>query len=56
MGFTATGDLPEFLFAPLKAGENATMRVFAHYRTEGDRVAHLKSAIWPPGVGVTAAG
>ena len=56
MDFTATRDRPDFLFTPLKAGETATVKVFAHYRTEGGKVAHLKTAIWPAGVGVTAAG
>ena len=53
MDFTATRDRPDFHFGPVKAGETLTIKVFAHYRTEGGRVAHLKTALWPPGVGVT---
>ena len=54
--FTATRDRPDFHFGPVKAGETLTIKVFAHYRTEGGKVAHLKTALWKPGVGVTKAG
>ena len=53
MDFTAERDRPDFHFGALKQGETLTVKVFAHYRTEGDKVAHLKTAIWPRGVGVT---
>ena len=56
MDFTALRDRPDSHFGPLKAGQTVTLKVFAHYRTEGGKVAHLKTATWPPGVGVTTAG
>jgi ketosteroid isomerase-like protein len=53
MDFTATRDKPDFLFAPLKAGETVTVKFFAHYKTRGGKVERLHTSTWPPGVGVT---
>jgi len=56
MDFTAARDRPDFQFGALKAGETVTVKVFALYRIEAGKVAHLKTATWAPGVGVTRAG
>ena len=54
MDFTATRDRPDFQFGALKTGETLTVKFFALYRTEGGKVAYLKTATWPTGVGVSA--
>lgn len=56
MDFTATRDRPDFQFGPLKTGETLTVKFFAHYRTRDGKVAYLKTATWPTGVGVTKPG
>ncbi len=56
MDFTATRDMPGFQFGALKTGETLTVKFFAHYLTRDGKVAYLKTATWPPGVGVTPAG
>jgi ketosteroid isomerase-like protein len=47
MDFRATRDRPDFVFGPLKQGEYLTVKFFAFYRTEGGKVAHLKTMTWP---------
>jgi len=56
MDFTATRDRPDFQFAALKTGETVTVKFFAHYTTRDGKVAYLKTATWPPGVGVSKPG
>ena len=56
MDFTATEDRPAFTFGALRKGEAVTVKFFAHYQTREGRVAYLKTATWPPNVGVTPAG
>ena len=56
MDFTATRDRPDFQFGALKTGEYLTVKFFAFYRTEGGKVAYLKTATWPTGVGVSSPG
>ena len=53
MDFTATRDRPDFTFGALKAGETLTVKFFAFYTLSNGRVASLKTATWPAGVGVT---
>ncbi|MEI9963528.1 MAG: nuclear transport factor 2 family protein [Caulobacteraceae bacterium] len=53
MDFTATEDRPAFTFGPLKTGETVTVKFFAFYTTRDGKVAYLKTATWPPGVGVS---
>jgi hypothetical protein len=56
MDFTATRDRPDFTFGALKTGETVTVKFFAFYTTRDGKVAYLKTATWPPGVGVTPPG
>ena len=53
MDFHATRDKPDYVFGALKQGEVVTVKFFAFYRTEGGKVAHLKTMTWPPGVRVS---
>lgn len=53
MDFQATRDRPDFLFGPLKEGELLTVKFFALYLLRDGKVAHLKAAKWPTGVGVS---
>ena len=54
MDFTATRDRPDFTFGALKKGETLTVKFFAFYTLKDGKIAVLKTATWPPGVGVTA--
>jgi ketosteroid isomerase-like protein len=53
MDFTATRDMPDYVFGPLKAGESHTVKFFVQYRTRDGKVAHLKAMTWPPNQGVS---
>ena len=53
MDFTATRDLPDYTFGPLKQGQSHTVKFFVQYRTEGGKVAYLKAMTWPPNEGVS---
>jgi hypothetical protein len=48
--FTPSIDRPDFLLAPLKAGQPLKMRFFASYRIRGNQIAHLTLGWWPPGL------
>lgn len=53
MDFHATRDRPDFVFGALRKGEFLTVKFFVLYRLRDGKVAHLKSATWPPNLGVT---
>ena len=54
MDFTATRDRADFPFGALRTGEVITVKFFAHYQTRDGKVARLHTAVWPPGIGVSA--
>jgi ketosteroid isomerase-like protein len=53
MDFTATRDLPDYTFGPLKTGESHTVKFFVQYTCRDGKVAHLKAMTWPPNLGVS---
>jgi hypothetical protein len=40
-------DLPQLPVGAMRAGEQCTVRMFAFYATDGDRIRHVRIAGWP---------
>ena len=48
-------DLLDHPAGPLKKGERFTMKAFAVYYLRDGKICRVKTALWPPNFGVTAA-